>query len=234
VLEGGGREWGNLVAAYPCGVFAPDDPRVLALDRFLRDGASSQGLLTYGGRDSLHHYLGFDRTQAALRRGDRAAFLADLAALLDRAQPDGSGHEIVATGGGFGENLPPHGTFAAMFVDLVRAAIVHERGDSLVLLAGAPANLAADAAAALVVRGAPTRFGTIDLAARLGPAGIGATLEAALPAPAIVAWPPPARVRAVVGDGGEARPVEAGRFTLPAGKGAWRITFEPAAGEEAR
>ncbi len=231
-LEGGGRDWGNLAAAYPCGVFGPADARVVALDRALRAQGSNQGLLTYGGRDSLHHYLGFDRTQNVLRRGDRAQFLADLAAILEHTQPDGSGHEIVARDGGFGENLPPHGTFAAMFVDLVRASIAFERGDSLVLLAGAPANLASDATTALVVRGAPTRFGRLDLAARIAPDGVGAALEATLPAPALVDWPPPTRVRAVVGADGAPRPVTGGRFTLPAGKGTWRITFEPATGEE--
>ncbi len=230
VLEGGGRDWGNLSAAYPCGVLAAEDARVLALDGWLRARRTRDGLLTYGATDSLHHYLGFDRTQAALRRGDRPAFLADLAAILDHAQPDGSGHELIARDGGFGENLPPHGTFAAMFVDLVRSAAAYERGDSLVLLAGAPANLAGvQGADSLVVRRAPTRLGALDLVVKR--AGDGAILEATLPAPARVMWPPPGRVAAVTGDGGASRPVAAGVFTLPAGKGTWRVTFEPADGE---
>ena len=45
-----------------------------------------------------------------------------------------------AGNGGFGKNLPPHGTFASMFVDLVRCLLVYEEGDSLVLLAGVPAS----------------------------------------------------------------------------------------------
>ncbi len=232
VLEGGGRDWGNLSAAYPCGVLAADDIRVVALDRFLRAYHTCDGLLTYGPSDSIHHYLGFDRTQAALRRGDRAAFRADLEAILDHAQPDGSGFEFASRDGRCGENLPPHGTFAAMFVDLVRSSIVYERGDSLVLFAGAPANLAADAGAGLVVRALPTRFGALDLAARLATDGVGAVIEATLPAPAKVAWPPPARVRAVIDGNGTPLPVTDGRFTLPAGRATWRLEFEPAAGGE--
>ncbi len=232
VLEGGGRDWGNLSAAYPCGVLAADDARVVALDRFLRAYHTRDGLLTYGPSDSVHHYLGFDRTQAALRRGDRAAFRADLEAILDHAQPDGSGFEFASRDGRYGENLPPHGTFAAMFVDLVRSSIVYERGDSLVLFAGAPANLAADASAGLVVRALPTRFGALDLAARIAPDGVGAVIEATLPVPATVAWPPPARVRAVIDSNGTPRPVTDGRFTLPAGRATWRLEFEPAGGGE--
>ena len=224
VLEGGGRDWGNLSAAYPCGVYEFDEAPVRALEQFLRARTYVDGLPTIGSRDSLHHYLGFDLTQAALRRGDRRQVEADLHAFIDHAQPDGSGFELAARGGGFGDNLPPHGTFAAMFVDLARSCLAYERGDSLVLLAGLPEGTAGPGWSGRArLHRAPTRFGPLDLDLVPEDGGTAFRLEVALPAPAVVDWPPPARILSLRGNSGTALRLSERRFALPAGNGRWRV-----------
>ena len=222
-IGAGAREWGNWSAVYPCAVFAPSDRRAVALDAHARARHFRDGLAWYGSRDSLHHYLGFDLTHAALLRGDAPQVGRDLAALLDHAQPDGSGFEIAhASDGTFGDNLPPHGTFAAMLVDLVRCAMVDERGDSLVLFAGiVPGSLRAEHA---FLRRAPTRFGAVDFVLAAGsPADTSHTLEVSLPAPAVVHWPAAGRIRSVRGTHGAAPRVGDRSFVLPAGRGTWTV-----------
>ena len=93
-VESGARDWGNLSAVYPCGVFDAADPRILALDRWLHERLYTDGLLTFGSRDSIHHYATFDLTQARLRRGDRAGTLVDIQGFLDHTLPDGTGFGV--------------------------------------------------------------------------------------------------------------------------------------------
>ena len=58
-------------------------------------------------------------------------------------------------------------------------------------------------------------------------------LGTTLPAPAIVEWPPPGRIRAVRREGDDAAiPVggDGRRFALPAGHAAWRIDLAESGG----
>jgi hypothetical protein len=213
-VERGARDWGNLSAVYPTAVLDASDARVRALDAWLH-ATYVEGLMTFGSRDSLHHYVTFDVTQARLRRGDRAGTLVDIQALLDHTLPDGTGWELRhRTGAGYGDNLPPHGTFAAMWIDLARSCVLYERGDSLVVLAGVPESWLT--AGGLAVENAPTAFG---LAAVKTSANGEIALD--LPAPARVVLPAGFRADPV---GGAAGTFGGGSIRVPKGKSTWRVT----------
>ena len=213
-VERGAREWGNVSAAYPLAVLDPEDPHFAAFAAWYRRGAFRSGLPTSASPDSLHHYLGFDLTQSALRAGQREQVWADLQAEVEFTQADGTGFEVLhAEDRGYARNLPPHVTFASMYVDLVRSMLLYERGDSLVLLGGVPASWL-EGAGPIVVRSAPTRFGRVSLRVGATESG-GISLHAELPAAAVVAWPMPVLE---TGPGGAGQKT---RFsTLPAGASA--------------
>ncbi|MEP7027817.1 MAG: hypothetical protein ABI960_04405 [Candidatus Eisenbacteria bacterium] len=188
-VERGASDWANRSVAYPLEVLAPEDPRVRDLEGMARRGRYADGLPTTNSGDSLHMYLGFDLTQTALRRGDRSTVGADLAAELAHAQPDGSGGEVILRANhDFGENLPPHGTYAAMLIDLVRSMVVYERGDGLVLLAGVPPEWLAPGRGPIRMRHAPTSFGLLDLLAQSPRANV-LHVVLTLPAPARMELP---------------------------------------------
>jgi hypothetical protein len=222
-IERGARDWGNLSAAYPTAVLDPGDARVRALDAWLRANHYTEGLMTFASRDSIHHYVSFDLTQARLRRGDRAGTLEDVKAYLDHTLPDGTGWEFRhRNGAGYGDNLPPHGTFAAMWIDLARSCVLYEDGSrGLVLLAGVPERWFDPSSAGLVVEGAPTSFGAASLSTR---AAEGGALELALDLPAAGRVMLPAGYTATaVGDarGGH---LEGSVLSVGEGKSTWRVS----------
>jgi hypothetical protein len=221
-VEKGARDWGNLSAAYPCGVFDAGDARVRALDAGLHANHYSEGLMRFASKDSIHHYVSFDLTQARLRRGDRAGTLVDVAAYLDHTLPDGTGWEFRhRTGTGYGDNLPPHGTFAAMWIDLARSCVVYEdpRG-GLVLLAGVPERWFESGGAGLAVENAPTTSGPVSLSTKAGGEG---ALELALELPASgrVVLPPGFTAAPV---GGASGGMDGSVLTVGEGKSTWRVT----------
>ncbi len=155
----GGRDWGNCYVGFPTRVLAPGDPRLAALARRLW-ARSGLHMVSYGPADSLHSYLGTDLAVWALLAGRPADARASLADLLAHSSATLGQAEIFSRSGrGFGGNLPPHGTAAAQFVELLRDIVVLDVRGSLEIAAGA------DAAwwAGTHLRGAPTRFGVLDL-----------------------------------------------------------------------
>jgi len=157
-----GLDWGNLAAAWPCGALAASDPRCTALARRVWAKAGGAGLCTYGETDSLHYYLGADLGTWALLAGLRAEADSVLDAMLYWRSASGGACEIMDRDGGYGRNLPPHGTSAAALVTLVRNALVFDDGHTLMLTLGARARWWRDGR----VRRAPTRWGMIDVAFR--------------------------------------------------------------------
>jgi hypothetical protein len=154
-----GRDWGNLTVAWPCGALEPGDPRCAALARRVWAEGGGAGLCTYGGRDSLHYYLGADLATWALLTGRRAAADSVLAAMLRWRSASGGAGEIMARDGGYGRNLPPHATSAAALVQLVRNTLVFDDRDTLQLTLGARERWWRGAR----IREAPTRWGNLDL-----------------------------------------------------------------------
>jgi hypothetical protein len=155
-----GRDWGNLSAAWPCGVLSPSDPRVAALERRVWAAAGGAGLASYGHADSLHYYLGADLATVALLAGNRAAADSVLAAMLAWRSASGGAAELFSRASrDFGMNLPPHATSAAVLVALLRNSLVFDDGDTLRLTLGARPRWWEGGA----VHGAPTAFGPLDL-----------------------------------------------------------------------
>jgi hypothetical protein len=190
-----GRDWGNLAVGWPCAALPAGHPRLLALARRVWGEAGEVGLVTYGHRDSLHGYVGADLGTWALLAGRRTEADSVLGALLHWRDATGAAAELFSRAGDFGRNLPPHPTSAAALVALVRNALLYDDGDTLALTLGARALWWRGAH----VTGAPTRWGSVDLAFerkgeralwRWTPVPVWTSLT--LPPGTVLAGPPPA------------------------------------------
>jgi hypothetical protein len=159
--QGPGRDWGNLAAGYPTRVLAPEDRRLAALARRVWGRAGGPGLASHAPLDSLHSYVASDLAQWALLAGRPSDARAYLAAMLDHSSSTLGQAELFARGGqGFGTNLPPHATAAAVLVDLVRNMVVCDTRDTLEIALGAdPAWWRGTR-----FERAVTRFGAMDVA----------------------------------------------------------------------
>ena len=170
-LEGrGGQDWDNMAAVYPERVLEPGDPMVAATLDSTR-AKYAEGIMTYGDRRWLHHYLTMKNTETEVIRGDQQLALDELYAVLLHTSATHGGFETDVRPWGerdFHHNLAPHGWFAACYRTLLRDMLVREAGDTLHLLSVvSPAWLAPGDS--IAVRGAPTDFGLVDF--RLDVAG---------------------------------------------------------------
>jgi hypothetical protein len=222
----GGRDWGNLWAAWPAPVFDPSSPIVTAtLTRARHD--FREGLATYGEFHNLHHYLGFRVFQTELLRDEQGRVVQGLY--------DSLAH-TTATYGGFetgvrpyarrsvDDNLAPHGWFAAELVALVRNMLVRERDGGIELLSAVPGRWLAPGRAT-IVRDAPTKYGAVDVSLR--PVRGGAVLRwdaGGGPAGTPLWWRVPAGARDVR-VATLALPLAAGALRLPGRAGELRIAW---------
>ena len=158
----GGRDWGNLNVAYPCAALPAADRRCAALAERQWALAGGAGLVTYGGADSLHYYLGVDLATWALLAGRRAQADSVLEEMLLWRNASGGAGEIFHKNGDYGSNLPPHATSAAALVTLVRNALVYDEGDTLRLTLGARRAWWRNGS----VGGVPTYWGRLDVSFR--------------------------------------------------------------------
>jgi hypothetical protein len=225
--RGRARDWGNVAALFPChaGEGAPQDSlewarRCSALAARLTAGGD--GLVTYGGADSLHGYLGADLGDWALESGDRATAERALAALLHWRSASGGWAELFSRSSrDYGRNLPPHVSSAAAVIVLVRNALVMDDGPAPVFTAGAREAWWRGA----TVRGLPTRWATIDLEFRR-------TADAAewtwtpLPVPARLRLPPGTEVASALPPLQVTSPTE---VVAPPGTSHARVTLRAAA-----
>jgi len=202
--RGPGRDWGNLSACYPTGVIAADDPRLARLDARKSTERARTGLITSGHADSLHTYLGADLAQWALLAGRPEEARRWLRGILGHSSSTLGQAEIFHRDGGFGINMPPHGTAAATLVDLVRNMIVCDVRDTLELALGGDAAWWAGTRLAR----APTRFGVIDVSLGRDAAGTWTARYGAVRVPVRVRVPDGFRVAEIVTPGAHA----AGRY----------------------
>jgi hypothetical protein len=155
-----GIDWGNLNVGYPCEVLEPGDARLASLARRYWAPVGGPGLGYYGHPERLHTYVAADLGTVALLAGDRVAADAILDAMLYwRTASGGAAECFVGSTRDFGLNFPPHVTAAAALLSLVRNALVFDDGDTLALSLGARASWWSGTS----VRGAPTRWGLLDL-----------------------------------------------------------------------
>lgn len=155
-----GRDWGNLAVSYPCDVLPASDPRCHAIARRAWGGSPIPGLVRCGNEDSVHTYLSADLASWAMLAGLRYEADRTLRALLAWRTASGGSPEIfTATARDYALNYPPHATAAAAIVAVIRNSLVYDDEDTLRLTYGARAGWWEGAS----VRGAPTRWGAIDL-----------------------------------------------------------------------
>ncbi len=190
---GAGRDWGNLSSGYPTRALPPGDPRLAALARRVLAPEGRPGLSHYGSPDSLHTYNGVDLALDELRAGRPAYARAWRDSLLAHSSSTIGQAEIFdRRDGGFGSNLPPHATAAAVLVDLLRSMVLADPGDTLEIALGCDTA----AWAGTTLSHAPTRFGVTSVSLdRPSPGRLRVRLDP-LPAPARVRVP--AGLRATV------------------------------------
>ncbi len=216
----GGQDWGNMMAVYPERVLDPRDPMVTATLDSTR-AKYAEGVMTYGDGYWLHDYLTMKNTETEVVRGDQQLALGELYGVLLHTSSTHGGFETSVRPWGsrdFGDNLAPHGWFAAAYRTLLRDMLVREAGDTLHLLSVlSPAWLAAGDS--VVVRGAPTDFGPIGFRLDVvGDTGATLTLDAHFarpPAAVVVHLPWFVDARRAVADG-RVVPVRNGALVLGA------------------
>ena len=138
VLDGqpGGYDWGNLLSVVPEPTLDPHDPRVTATLKATQ-AKYAEGIMTYADGAFLHHYLTIKNTLTETIRGDQQQALNEFYALLLHTSSTHAGFEYKIRPWGdrdFGDDLAPHGWFAAEYRTLMRSMLVREEGDQLHLL----------------------------------------------------------------------------------------------------
>ncbi len=119
--------------------------------------------MTYADGEFLHHYLTIKNTMTETIRGDQQQALNELYAILLHTSSTNAGFEYKIRPWGdrnFGDNLAPHGWFAAEYRTLLRTMLVREEGNQLHLLSVvSPAWIGKGKT--IAVRQAPTYFGPV-------------------------------------------------------------------------
>ena len=172
-----GTHWGNTEVLWPTELFARDDARVSALLAEVRarhGGGFREGTIRWTGskEPAIHPYLSAYTTMASLVRGEHDKFVEEfywylLHSTATHAFPEGIFYERRFAW----SDTIPHATGAANFAVLLRHALVHEQGDELHLLLGAPDWWLEDGRE-IRVEHAPTHFGIMSLRLRGTATGI--------------------------------------------------------------
>jgi hypothetical protein len=180
--EKAGTHWGNTELLWPTELFAPDDARVSALLAEVREhhgGGFCEGTIRWTGLKEpvIHPYLSAYTTMASLIRGEHDKFVEEfywylLHSTATHAFPEGIflGRRIAWS------DTIPHATGAANFAFLLRHALVHEQGDELHLLLGAP-DWWLENGQEIRIERAPTHFGTMNLRLRGTATGVEVKLD---------------------------------------------------------
>ena len=160
--QGGGYDWGNLLAVVPEPTLDAHDPRVTATLKATQ-AKYAEGIMTYADGEFLHHYLTIKNTMTEAVRGDQEQALKEFYALLVHTSSTQAGFEYAILPWGdrnFQDNLAPHGWFAAEYRTLLRTMLVREEDDQLHLLSVVSPEWIGKGKA-ISVSGAPTYFGMV-------------------------------------------------------------------------
>jgi hypothetical protein len=166
-----GTHWGNTETLWPTGLFAPDDARVSALLAEVREqhgGGFCEGTIRWTGskEPAIHPYLSSYTTMASLVRGEHEKFVEEFYWYLLHSTATHAFPEGIFYGRRFAwSDTIPHATGAANFAFLLRHALVHEQGDELHFLLGAP-DWWLENGREICVEHAPTHFGPMSLRIR--------------------------------------------------------------------
>jgi len=205
--EKDGTHWGNTETLWPTELFARDDPRVTATLAEVRErhgGGFVEGTICWTGQPNvIHPYLSSYTTLASLLRGDHEKFAEEfywylLHSSASHAFPEGVYFKRRYA---WSETIP-HVLGAANFAFMLRHALVHERGDELHLLMGAPDWWLAEGQEIRVEK-APTHFGTMSLLVRGTAQGLKVDLDPPRqPKPPRIVLHLPKSTRLLAGPGG--------------------------------
>jgi hypothetical protein len=219
--EAGGYDWGNLLSVVPEPTLDPHDPRVTATLRTTQ-AKYAEGIMTYADGEFLHHYLTIKNTMTETIRGDQEQALHEFYAELLHTSSTNAGFEFKIRPWGdrnFGDNLAPHGWFAAEYRTLLRTMLVREEGNQLHLLSVvSPAWIGKGKT--IAVRQAPTYFGPLGFTLEQTQAGQ-ATLHlhtafTTPPAAIVVHLPWFVDLESASADGKAVHPAQ-GALSIPAG-----------------
>lgn len=162
-----GQDWGNMLSLYPVPVLSMQSPLVKATLDATR-AKYQEGIMTYDDGALLHDYLTFSNTETELILGDQQWAVQDLYAELLHTSSTHAGFETDIRPWGdrnFGENLSPHGWFAARLRIALRDMCLREEGTDLHLFSAiSPAWI--HPGSEIQVERAPTNFGVLDLSLR--------------------------------------------------------------------
>jgi hypothetical protein len=179
--EKAGTHWGNTETLWPTELFVPDDLRVTALLAEVRQrhgGGFKEGTIRWTGQpDVIHPYLSSYSTMASLVRGEHEQFAQEFYWYLLHSSPSHAFPEGIYFKRRYAwSETIPHVTGAANFALMLRHAIVHERGDELHLLLGAP-DWWLGQGQEIRVENAPTHFGPMSLWIRGADRGVEVKLD---------------------------------------------------------
>ena len=167
----GGQDWGNMNVLYPEMLVSPNNPLVTGTLRHVRK-EYAEGLMTYAGY--MHDYIGFKNTETELIIGQQQQVIKDLYAELVHTSSTHAGWEVGPrpwTTRDFGNDLAPHGWFAADYVALLRNMLVREQGDNLHLLSAVSPDWTRPGDT-IQVSNAPTEFGPIAMTCQFTTTGM--------------------------------------------------------------
>ena len=160
--QAGGFDWGNLLSVVPEPVLDPHDPRVTATLKATQ-AKYAEGIMTYAHGEFLHHYLTIKNTLTETIRGDQEQAIREFYAILVHTSSTNAGFEYKIRPWGdrdFGDDLAPHGWFAAEYRTLLRTMLLREDGNQLHLISAiSPAWVGRGKT--IAVRQAPTNFGLV-------------------------------------------------------------------------
>jgi hypothetical protein len=218
--QSGGYDWGNLLSVVPEPVLDPHDPRVTATLKATQ-AKYAEGIMTYADGKFLHDYLTIKNTMTEAIRGDQEQALNEFYAELVHTSSTNAGFEYNIRPWGdrnFGNNLAPHGWYAAEYRTLLRTMLVRDQGEELHLLSVvSPAWIGKGKTVA--VRQAPTNFGPIDFTLDQPQNGVAVlhlkTDFSQPPQRIVVHLPWFIHLLSATADGKSVRPVD-GALTIPA------------------
>jgi hypothetical protein len=177
-----GTHWGNTEVLWPTELYPTGDARVSALLAEVRErhgGGFREGTIRWTGLSEpvIHPYLSAYTTMASLVRGEHEKFVEEfywylLHSTATHAFPEGIFYERRFAW----SDTIPHATGASNFAFLLRHALVHEQGEVLQLLLGAP-DWWLENGMEIRIENAPTHFGTMSLRLRGTPTGVEIKLD---------------------------------------------------------
>ena len=171
--QSGGYDWGNMLAVDYEPILDPHDPRVTATLKATQ-AKYAEGIMTYANGEFLHHYLTIKNTLTETIRGDQEQAVREFYALLLHTSSTQAGFEYKIRPWGdrnFGDNLAPHGWFAAEYRTLLRNMLVREQGDQLHLLSVVSPEWIGPGKT-ISVRRVPTWFGQVAFTLSQPSAGV--------------------------------------------------------------